>query len=329
MAFIPGIDVSHWQETVDWAAVKGAGKQFAYIKATEGAGVVDDRFAGNWAGAGQNGILRGAYHFFRPLEDPLQQATRFLNTARTEPHDLPPALDLEVNDGVSAQNIQKGARIWVDEVSNKTGRKVMLYTGPSFGDTFFALPGGGPPPWVKNHQVWIANYLAYQPGLLPVLPQGWQNWHFWQHSSSGRVAGISGNVDLDWFNGSLDELYGLVGLEAPEEAEVEVKPPKIKQNYITKPGDNLRKIANLFNIRLSTLVRANPQLLQPGMHLNIPSDEQPEIEAPPQQIYVVKPGDTLFGIALRFNTTIDALVQANQIANPNLIEVGQRLVIPK
>ena len=60
---IHGIDVSRWQGRIDWASVRAAGTQFAFIKATEGGDHVDPRFLENWYGAARAGVPRGAYHF--------------------------------------------------------------------------------------------------------------------------------------------------------------------------------------------------------------------------------------------------------------------------
>ncbi|HEY0354262.1 MAG TPA: GH25 family lysozyme, partial [Enterovirga sp.] len=56
---IHGIDVSKWQGRIDWASVRDAGTQFAFIKATEGGDHVDERFMENWHGAKQAGVPRG------------------------------------------------------------------------------------------------------------------------------------------------------------------------------------------------------------------------------------------------------------------------------
>src|SRR5271155_5396665 len=57
---VRGIDISHHQLTIDWSLVKTAGLSFVYVKATEGADIVDERFAANWAGAADAGLARGA-----------------------------------------------------------------------------------------------------------------------------------------------------------------------------------------------------------------------------------------------------------------------------
>ena len=92
---VDGIDVSHYDGTVDWAQVKGAGYVFGIAKATEGLTFSDSQFAVNWAAMKEAGLVRGGYHFFRPLDDGAQQADFFLSKIGTRfaEGDLPPILD--------------------------------------------------------------------------------------------------------------------------------------------------------------------------------------------------------------------------------------------
>src|SRR5689334_7173402 len=60
---IHGIDISKYQGEIDWAAVRGAGTKFVWIKATEGGDHLDERFHANWAGAKAAGVPYGFYHF--------------------------------------------------------------------------------------------------------------------------------------------------------------------------------------------------------------------------------------------------------------------------
>ncbi|MFC1878859.1 GH25 family lysozyme [Chloroflexota bacterium] len=327
MQYIPGIDVSHWQAQIDWPAVRSAGKRYAFIKATEGTSFVDLSFERNWREAKKAGLLVGAYHFFRPLQDAKKQAEHFLKTVGREDGNLPPVLDMEVNDRLRAATYIQRVEIWINEVESQTGKKPIIYSGVSFLNSNFTIAAGGPPLWAQNHILWIANYLGPQ-ATKPVMPTGWKNWTFWQHSASGRVNGIQGNVDLNWFNGSLTELFALTD-QAPDDEDT----PTENTTYLVKSGDTLRSITNKFNITMSALLEANPQMLKSGMQLNIPAgatsvEHEDDNDDIPQEIYFVQAGDSLGRIAARFGTTIDKLVEANGISNPDVIHVGQRLVIP-
>ncbi len=195
---LPGIDVSHWQGTIDWERVADAGIGFVFIKATEGGDYTDPKFAANWAGAARAGIPRGAYHFFRPQTDAAAQAQHFLNTVQLRAGDLPPVLDVEVTDGRSAAAIAAGVRTWLETVERATGRRPILYTRAGFWNQV----GGG----FGVYPLWVAHYGVSE----PAIPSGWSGWTFWQHSDAGRVDGIAADVDLNWFNGGLAELEAFV-----------------------------------------------------------------------------------------------------------------------
>src|SRR5262245_36875474 len=95
-ATVDGIDVSYYQGTIDWGAVKADGIDFAFIRTTDGTGFEDPRYDENRAGARAAGVLRGTYQFFRPTDDPIAQADLLLARLGDDPDDLPPVLDVEV-----------------------------------------------------------------------------------------------------------------------------------------------------------------------------------------------------------------------------------------
>lgn len=193
-----GIDVSHFQGDVDWPAVKAAGKEFVFIKATEGDRYVDPRFQANWAGAKAAGLVRGAYHFFQPQKDAAAQAAHFLATVELEPGDLPPALDVEVTESVSARGIDRAAVTWLEQVEAACGATPILYSDLSFLEQYLGLGFG-------RYPLWLADYSE----TAPAAPAPWTAWTFWQSSQSGRVTGITGAVDLDVFEGRAEDWNGL------------------------------------------------------------------------------------------------------------------------
>ena len=194
-ADVQGIDVSHYQGVIDWGLVAQAGMAFVFIKATEGTSEVDPQLQDNWSGAGAAGLLRGAYHFFQPGEDPRQQAEHFLSVVQTLPGDLPPVLDIEIPG--EASEIIAGAQAWLDAVEQATGKAPILYTSPGFWAGLGVSVAG-----FDRFPLWIAEYGV----TAPKIPEGWTTWSFWQFSESGTVSGIEGSVDLDLFQGTLPEL---------------------------------------------------------------------------------------------------------------------------
>jgi lysozyme len=192
---VQGIDVSHYQGVIDWSQVAEAGTAFVFIKATEGTSYAAPQFQDNWSGAKAAGLLRGAYHFFQPGEDPQQQAEYFLSVVQTVPGDLPPVLDVEISG--EASEIIEGAQTWLAAVEKATGKAPILYTSPAFWDDLGVSPAG-----FDRYSLWVAEYGV----TAPKIPEGWTAWTFWQFSESGEVAGVEGSVDLDLFQGTLLEL---------------------------------------------------------------------------------------------------------------------------
>jgi lysozyme len=192
-----GVDVSHYQGTIDWTKVH-ATKNFAYAKATEGTSYTDSKFSTYWAGMESAGIPRGAYHFFRASKDGKAQADYFanalLNHGFSAGTDLPPMLDLEVTDGVSASTVITQARAFLTEAQAKLGVTLILYTGPSFWTSTLGNPD------FSSQPLWIAQYTTAK---HPKVPSHWSDYTIWQFSQSIPVNGIgSAGVDNDRWQGA-------------------------------------------------------------------------------------------------------------------------------
>ncbi len=335
MATVPGIDVSYWNAGIDWPKVRATGQRFVFVKATEGDFYSDPSFEANWSGAKSAGLLRGAYHFFRSNVDAKKQATRFINYVQStnDSGELSPVLDIETNDGQKKDKIIERAKIWLDLVEAAFNKKPIIYSGQYFLQDYFSEAGGGPPVWAKDYPLWLAQYPHnYTEGSLPFLPRGWFKWTFWQYSEKGHLNGINANVDLNVFNGTLEELYQFAGAKP---VASDSKPVKHK----VAAGDSFESIANKYGVTVRELVGANPQLLKSGDSLTIPVPVAIPSEGGTGSIgaergsssprtYTVKSGDSLYMIAVKYGTTVAAIASANNISNVNYISVGQVLVIP-
>ena len=198
---IHGIDVSHYQEEIDWALLRNASLDsspitFVFIKATEGITLLDDNFNQNFYESKQNDFIRGAYHFFLPNVDARKQARFFLKQVHLEPGDLPPVLDVEKAGDLTEAQLQKAVKAWLDIVEQEYGVPPIIYTGYKFKLRYLNHP------MFDKYPYWIAHYyvdkLEYK-----------GKWNFWQHTDCGKVAGIKGNVDCNIFNGSYEDLVRL------------------------------------------------------------------------------------------------------------------------
>jgi MYXO-CTERM domain-containing protein len=202
---VKGVDVSYYQGTIDWAAAKADGVEYAFVRVSDGLGTEDTKFAQNWAGTRANGILRGAYQFFRPNQDPIAQADLLLARMGTlEANDLPPVIDVEASGGLAPAEVAAKVRIWIDRVAPVIGRAPIIYTGLYFWRDQVGAPD------MTTSPLWHAQYSTVE---CPNIAPPWSDWAFWQFTSSGSVAGIAGNVDVNRFNGTRDQLLALTSGE--------------------------------------------------------------------------------------------------------------------
>lgn len=201
---VQGVDVSHYQGEIEWDQIQQAGISFAFIKATEGSGTVDEQFEDNWRNAAQTGLCIGAYHFFSfdsPAED---QAALFCETVGDLTGKLPPVIDVEYygdkeknppEEEKTVSEIQSMLEILEKEYQVKP----ILYTTYKFYRKYIQDN-------FNNYQLWIRN-VYYKPGS-----DLGRDWLFWQYSDTSVMDGYHGDescIDRDVFAGSREELNNL------------------------------------------------------------------------------------------------------------------------
>src|SRR5262245_17922243 len=104
---LDGIDVSHWQGSINWTQVQNSGKSFAFCKATQDTTYKDPTFDTNWVGMKSVGLLRSAYHYaIFGGDTPANQASFFVNTVKPQNGDLPLVVDLEWSSNTGATPAQ-------------------------------------------------------------------------------------------------------------------------------------------------------------------------------------------------------------------------------
>lgn len=200
--YLEGIDISHWQGSVDFAKVRAAGKRFVIAKTTEGIGFTDENWTKYRTNAQAAGLAVTGYHFARPDGNPTkprEEARWFVSQLNLQPGMIIPALDLERGGSLGRTALTAWVQAWLDEVYLLTGTRAMIYVSPSFwrsylGDTrTFADQG--------YNVLWVAHWGVSSPSV-PGSNWGGKGWTFWQYTSDGSVPGISGRVDLNRYNGT-------------------------------------------------------------------------------------------------------------------------------
>jgi len=206
LSIIQGIDISAYQQDIDWPAVESAGVSFVFIKAGSGASSIDPLFAQHWREARANGYKLGAYHFYYTNANASEQARHFIQHVLpvSEEDDLPPVLDLEgagIDSPMSKEVFQDDVRTWLDLVEEAFGKTPIIYASYNFASEYLTRPS------FARYPLWLAQYEVEK----PTIPSVWQakGWTFWQNSDTAHIKGIPGNVDHSYFAGdqqALDQL---------------------------------------------------------------------------------------------------------------------------
>ena len=192
-----GIDVSEFQGKVDWEEVEVLEEkypvQFVFIRATAGNDRVDGQFKKNWEGAKENKIMRGAYHYYRPNENSIEQANLFIKTVKLQKGDLPPVLDIEkLPKNQPLDSLKKGLKRWLTKVEKHYQVRPIIYTGESYYDDFLKEE-------FSEYLFWIANYNFYREKIE-------DDWLFWQFTEKASLPGVKHRVDVNIYNGDLEQL---------------------------------------------------------------------------------------------------------------------------
>jgi lysozyme len=192
-----GIDVSEFQGKIDWSLPDTIENEypleFVFIRATAGNDREDRQFEQNWIGSKKNKLIRGAYHYYRPNENSLEQAKLFIKTVQLRKGDLPPVLDIEkLPKDQSLDSLKVGLKRWLKAVEAHYKVKPIIYTSEKYYDDFLKEE-------FSDYLFWIANYNFYREKIG-------EDWLFWQFTEKASVSGIKGNVDVNIYNGDVEQL---------------------------------------------------------------------------------------------------------------------------
>lgn len=195
-----GIDISRYQGNIDWEAFRDGNPaeapiSFVYIKATEGSDFTDVNFADNFAEAKKYGFMRGAYHYFSTKSSGIAQAEMFIKTAGLTKGDLPPMIDIEERPKDKKRFLQE-LKTFITKIEDHYGVKPIIYTYRKYKSRYLDDP------FFERYPSWIAHYYISSLGDDV-------KWLIWQCSDIGEVPGIPHNVDINIFNGSIEQLKSL------------------------------------------------------------------------------------------------------------------------
>ncbi len=279
---VEGIDVSQYQATVNWPMVRAAGKRFAIARILHWP-TRDTQFERNWREIRANGLIRGAYIYFDPRYEVAAQADIVVRAVgRLGEGDLPVTLDIEQpNPGLpTPARYVAMIRDLAARVEAGTGRAPMIYTGRYYWPNYVQSTE------FRDLPLWHAQYTTTQP--CPYIADAWRDWAFWQYSSTGRVSGITGNVDLDRFNGSYADLQRLAGVGAvdagtPRDAAVPRDVPTARDVPATRDamatdGAGSRLDAVAADVRVATDVT-----------LDAPDASSPDVPSEPDDVVLPAP----------------------------------------
>lgn len=210
---LKGVDVSNFQDDINWPKVQRAGIDFPFVKATEGVTYTDPRCtSGRTEAIFAAGFkVVGFYHFARPQpgRDPKAEAHHFVGTVRSvgglkkgRPTIL--ALDIEWVQGLGTSQLRAWVKAFLKEVQRLAGVKPIIYTGAWFWNPRL----GDPRTFFGGYALWLA---AYVKDPAPFVPKAWKKkgWTIWQHSDKGHVDGIPTPVDVNVYHGSIQDLKRL------------------------------------------------------------------------------------------------------------------------
>lgn len=200
-----GIDVSHYQDEINWKLLKAINTygdtidfRFVIIKATEGLLIEDKRFDEYWEDVKAEKITRGAYHYFLPDRSPKIQAANFINSVKLQKGDLPPIVDIEETKGKKKKDIVKNLKEFITILEKTYGVRPIIYSNISFIEDYLMDD-------FANYSFWIAHYYQKELKVENDL-----TWVIWQHSDKADLLGVKGRVDANVFYGSEEKFNRLL-----------------------------------------------------------------------------------------------------------------------
>jgi lysozyme len=198
--YIKGIDISHHQNVINWSEINTSEIKFVIIKSTEGSDWVDPRFKFNWKESHKRNLFIGAFHRFSLLSNGINQAKNFISTVPKLENSIPPAIDIQnlINANLDEDSDAfKELVVLENELFEYYGKKPIFYSSEYHYNKYIKDN-------FINNKVWIYDHGNNAPSLFKNISG------IWQFSINGKVLGIKGNVDVDYFNGTLESFIKFI-----------------------------------------------------------------------------------------------------------------------
>ena len=303
-----GIDISTWQDNLNYNMATNQGVRFSILRCGFST-TKDNMFEIHYENAVKQNWDIGAYwySYAKNVDDARDEANKLLEVVKGKKFNYPLYLDIEDS---SLANLGKDTLNSIistfGEIIENAGSYFGVYTNVNWYRNIISGQELN-----KKYDWWIACWSNESPNNI--------DYGLWQNTSSYVIG--NNNVDSDYAYKDYPTIIKENHLNHLDDSEEEIKPTV----YIVKKGDTLSEIADMYGTTYQELARynniENPNLIYPGQEIRIPTSINN------QEIYIVKPGDTLSGIAEKYNTTYQHLAKINNIENPNLIYPGQKIII--
>ena len=309
------IDVSEHQGNIDWKKVRSAGVSGAMIRTGYGVSSpnqVDKQFYNNLSGCKIVGMPYGFYHYSYAMDvaGTEQEADFCLELIAGTAPQYPVAFDMEENTQAAlGKAVCTDMAIAFCNKIRAAGYTPMLYTNLNWATNYIDMTRID----AAGIDVWMAQYN---------IQCDYKGAHtMWQYSSKAVIDGITANTaDMNWCY--KDYTNGSAFIPTP-------KPKPSYDTYAVMAGDTLSDIAAKFGTTYQELAAINgiedPNMIHVGQIIKLKGHE---ISTPQGgTTYTVQAGDTLSGIAAKYGTTYQELAVLNGISDPNIIHVGQVLLV--
>ncbi len=308
-ATLSGIDVSDFQGTIDFSKVK-ENVDVVIIRVASGSNYEDSTWESNYENAKAEGLYIGFYQYVTAtsVEEAKIQAQYFYDLVSDKTYEFGLVMDYEPSDDLSSDVINEIAKTYLETLETLSGETPIIYSDVSRIENLWDSS-------LSEYPLWVAEYDTDTPSNIGA----WSEWIGFQYSDTGSVNGIDGNVDLDLFKSAF--------LDNDDDTTTAITSSvnSHESSYTVKTGDTLWSIALKYDTTVASLVEINnisdPDLICSGETIILSSGDNNK------DTYTVKSGDTLWNIALKYNTTVDTLVKLNDISNPDLIYTNEVLVI--